>query len=540
MNKKYLSAAMATLFLIQPMHAFRSRFIVPDNYLEDVMLSDYDNVTPVEAALVASGISENNVPRFVAEFKRWESEIRASIDPNASEYDIADKILNYIHKNVFSRYNLSSTTLAEVFHNGQFNCVSSTIINGLLLQAFGIEVKGVVLPTHVYLLAILDGRPVEIENTIAQGLQISQDKRLQDQFNTLTGFTYGGATRKNVISWAEATGILYSNRSYFDAQNRQYDKAFQNMMKAQALLASAPSEQSNLTAGYLNYSYYAFQNKNRPSEEYLKALEVLQEGIERYSNQASLRGNYSSGVGILLQRMITNNTSMEEIDDFLDASRPYMPARDYNQLIVARYPQQLQYYLKEKKDYDAAKTVLSAWYTKRPGAKDQNAWVRNYFLELIQNDLRDASRMKPNSDIISDLNQYPLTVSAELFGHYYSQLSQRLFNAKRYEEAVSLMENALQHYGRQQLITDNGFAMAVNSAVQFFNQSDYEKALTFYKRALVFKTNNQVSRDMVTVYGNLAAEALNKRDMDRAKKWVSEGLALVPGDRRLQQIRAQL
>ncbi|MGL5722086.1 MAG: hypothetical protein ACRCY4_06790, partial [Brevinema sp.] len=59
-------------------------------------------------------------------------------------------------------------------------------------------------------------------------------------------------------------------------------------------------------------------------------------------------------------------------------------------------------------------------------------------------------------------------------------------------------------------------------------------------RALVFKNNNQVSRDMVTVYGNLAAEAVNKRDMDGAKRWVSEGLALVPGDRRLQQIQAQL
>ncbi|MGL5722732.1 MAG: hypothetical protein ACRCY4_10070, partial [Brevinema sp.] len=504
MNKKYLSAAMATLFLIQPLYAFRSRFIVPNNQLEDVMLTDYDSVSPVEAALVASGIPEQNIARYASEFKRWESEIRASLPPNATEHATAERILQYIHKNVFSKYNLSSTTLAEVFQNGQFNCVSSTIVNGLLLQAFGIEVKGVVLPTHVYLLAVLDGKPTEVENTISQGLQISQDKRLQDQFNSLTGFTYGGATRKNVISWAETTGILYSNRSYFDAQRRQYEQAFQNMMKAQALLASAPSEQSNLTAGYLNYSYYAFQSKNRPSEDYLKALEVLQEGIERYKGLSSLKGNYSSGVGILLQRMITNNTSNEEIDNFLESSRPYMPARDYSQLVEGRYPQQLQYYLKDKKDYEAAKSVLSAWYAKNPNGKEQRAWVRNYFLELIQNDLRDASKTSPNPQLVNDLSVYPVAISAELFGHYYSQIAQRLFNARRYEAAVALMEDALQNYGRQQLITDNGFAMAVNSAVQFFNQSNYEQALGFYKRALVFKNNNQVSRDMVTVYGNLA------------------------------------
>ncbi|MGL5721560.1 MAG: hypothetical protein ACRCY4_04085, partial [Brevinema sp.] len=174
MNKKYLSAVMATLFLVQPVYAFRSRFIVPDNHLEDVMLSDYNGVSPVEAALVASGVPEQNISRYVSEFKRWESEIRTSLPPNATQYTIAETILNYIHKNVFSRYNLNSTTLLEVFQNGQFNCVSSTIVNGLLLQAFGIEVKGVVLPSHIYLLAVLDGKPTEVENTIAQGLQISQ------------------------------------------------------------------------------------------------------------------------------------------------------------------------------------------------------------------------------------------------------------------------------------------------------------------------------------------------------------------------------
>lgn len=532
-----------SLFLLictTPVFAFRSQYIIPDGPIEDALLNSYQNVTPVEAALAASGIPEVMFASYTAEFRRWENEIRASLPRRASQYQIAEAILNYIHAKVFTRYQANTTTLMEVFQGGLFNCLSATVVNGLLLQAFGIEVRGVVLPTHVYLLATLDGRPTEIENTIAQGLLIAQDKALQNQFNTLTGFDYGGNSRKVVISWPETVGILYSNRSYFNAQNRQYEQAFQNMMKAQSLLASASSEQSNLTAGYLNYSYVTFQRENRPAGDYLRVLEILQEGINRYPQQTALRANYTRGVGILLQHMITNGTQDEEIDQFMEQSRPYMIQKDYTALVKNRYPQQVSYYLRTVKDFPTAKKILISWFQRNPQGKDERSWVRTYCYELIQAELRSNSSLTPNIELLESLKEFPFEITGELYGHYYSELARRLFNAKKYEEAVATMESGLSTVGEEPYITENGFAMAVNSAVVYFNQRRYEEALGYYKRALAFKDSTKVTQDMAAAYGNLAAQAYNNQDFPLAKRWVAEGLTVVPKDRRLQEIQAQL
>lgn len=537
----YIFFAVIVLFFFQPLHAFRSRFIVTDEPKEDLLLNDFNNVTLIEAALAASGIPEINFARYTAEFKRWESEIRASLPREAAQYQIAEIILNYIHKNVFSRYKLESTTLAEVFNNGEFNCLSSTIVNGILLQAFGIEVKGVVLPTHVYLLAVLDGKPTEIENTIAQGLLISQDKRLQDQFNSLTGFSYGNNTQKVVVSWGETTGLLYSNRSYFNAQRNEFEQSFQNMMKAQALLAKAPSEQSNLTAGYLNYSYYIYQKETRPLNEYLRTMEILQEGISRYPNYQVLKGNYLRGVDIVLQRMISNGSSKEEIDTFITASKPYLIPSDYEKVNKGRFFRQIMYYMRDKKDMTASKDILLTLLESYPRDKDVQTLSKEFFYLLVQNDVKNNTYLAPNQEILNTLKLFPLDITGEYFGQYYSELARGLYARKKIEEAVTTMEEGLASVGRQRLITENGFAYAVNAAQNSINQKDFEPALTYYKRALVFKNSSQVINNMAIIYENLAIQSINNNNNKaQAKRWVSEGLSVSPNNKRLLDLSKQL
>lgn len=521
------------LLTLHPSYAFRSRFIVPFNELEDALLNNFDSLSITEAALVASGIDADLYPTYSAEINRWENDIRSRLLPGTSEYKIAETVLAYLHDHVFTRYSLSSTTLKEVFESGEFNCLSATILTGILLQRFGIEIKGIVLPTHVYIFAVLDGKNTEIESTIKQGLLIAQDKKLQDQFNGLTGFSYENNKRKIVISWSETTGLLYSNRSYFDAQKSLFKQAFQNMMKAQVLLASAPSEESNLTAGYLNYSYYVFKQEDRPLQDYLYALEVLEEGISRYPRYNVLKGNYFQGANLVLQRMIMNNLPPDQIDIFTARVQQYLLAKDFKKFKYNRYFREVLYYLRTKKDLTNAQKALLAMWQQNPDAKDVKSLIQEFSYTLVQADLKKNQSGRIDTEVLSALEPFPAKLTQEYLSGYYSEVARKLFSRQNFTEAVATMEQGHNQLGAHKLIIENGFFYAVNAAQHFLDREAYEEALRFYQKATYFKNNPQVTGNMTILYEKLALNALENNNKKSAKKWLDEGLKFSPNNRRL-------
>lgn len=528
------------LLTLHPIYAFRSRFIVPFNELEDALLNNFDSLSITEAALVASGINADLYQTYNAEINRWENDIRARLLHGASEYTIAETVLAYLHDHVFTRYRLSSTTLKEVFESGEFNCLSATILTGILLQRFGIETKGIVLPTHVYIFAVLDGKNTEIESTIKQGLLIAQDKKLQDQFNGLTGFSYENNKRKVVISWSETTGLLYSNRSYFDAQKSRFKQAFQNMMKAQVLLASAPSEESNLTAGYLNYSYYVFKQENRPLKDYLYALEVLEEGIIRYPRYNVLKGNYFQGANLVLQRMIMNNTPPDQIDIFTARAQQHLSAKDFEKFSYNRSLREVLYYLRTKKDLTNAQKALLAMWQQNPDTKDVKSLIQEFSYTLVQADLKKNQSGQIDLGVLSALDPFPAKLTQEYLSGYYSEVARKLFSRQNFAEAVATMEQGHNKLGAHKLIIENGFFYAVNAAQHFLDREAYEEALRFYQKAIYFKNNPQVTGNMTILYEKLVLNALENNNKKSAKKWLDEGLKFSPNNRRLMLIAEKI
>ncbi len=67
-------------------------------------------------------------------------------------------------------YDADQSQLTGIFANGQFNCISASLLYVVLAREFKFGAQGVLLPSHAFVeLALPDGRSAEVETTNPQG-----------------------------------------------------------------------------------------------------------------------------------------------------------------------------------------------------------------------------------------------------------------------------------------------------------------------------------------------------------------------------------
>ncbi len=509
-------------------YGFYSQFIEPTDVHEESFLKYYQDTDDIMSALIASDISPQNYFRYQSEISRWRQDISDSLPYNATDEQIAKQIGYYLHDRVYKSYNLSSTTLKEVFEKGLFNCLSATVLMMIMLRSFGIVVNSIVLPTHVYTLAVLDGKTVEIENTMREGLAISQDPAIQRQFQRLTGFAYNtSSSKKTIVGWKETLGLLYSNRSYFNAQNNDFNSAFQNMMKAQIFLADISSERQNLIAGYLNYSYYIYKKNTASIQEYLKTLSILEEGIKRFPDYDTLKGNYLKGVDLVLEKMITSNAKKEELQHLISTSEPYLSKTDFQKLQKSYYVRMSLHHMRTNKNIHEASDFVRGFWEQNQNDKDAQNLLQEYLYALVTNDLANPLRTTENPELLEKMVDFPDNLTKESLACYYSGLARNSYNSKNYTESVDTMVYARQKLGNHHLIIQNGFVYAVNSAQQFINGKNYSHAIDLYKEALSFKTDRNVINNMSILYEQEITKNM-KNNKKEAERLIEESKQFTP------------
>ncbi|MGL4387878.1 MAG: hypothetical protein ACRCTJ_00600 [Brevinema sp.] len=541
LTNKFLALFVLLQLTVSPIFSFRSEFIEVDNHYEDLLFNDISSASDIEVSLIASGVEPELFSLYGSEIMRWKNEIQESLPFNTTQRQIAIAIGDYLHTHVFIKYRLSATTLKDVFEEGLFNCLSATVLMNLLLKLFGIEAKSIILPTHVYTLATLDGHMSEIENTIKDGLSISENKAAQDQFHKLTGFDYSNDFKKKVvISWNETIGLLYSNRSYFDAKKNNHNKAFQNMLKAQVFLAESPSEQTNLSIGYLNYSYNIYRNPHQALDVYLKTLSILEEGLSRYPLFANLKGNYLKGLGIVIEKMIETDSPSEKINDLLQGAKPYLDSNSFNKLEKMKLINETIFAMRNSKNFSNAKNNLTQLLYKYPSDASTKDLVKEYAYVRIKDSLDTATDpTKKNINLIQEIQQLPKELINESLAFYYSEIARALFDKNSFQESINTMLDAKNIFGAIPLVKQNGFVYAVNSAQHYLKKDDLNNALKFYKESFHFKKDRQVIYNMGILYEKLAYEYASKKNIKKTKEIIQEGISLVPNNQRLKQLAEQ-
>jgi tetratricopeptide (TPR) repeat protein len=139
-----------------------------------------------DLAIVGSGDHRTNDDhtQFAARIDKFVTELKPAVDA-ADEWHKGYEINRGMHRVFFNgektdlgSYSLDQARLTGIFTSGTYNCISSAMLYAILARAFGLTVRGVVLPEHAFVeLGPPNGKILEVETTSATGYDWVHDEK---------------------------------------------------------------------------------------------------------------------------------------------------------------------------------------------------------------------------------------------------------------------------------------------------------------------------------------------------------------------------
>lgn len=119
--------------------------------------------------LEASGIDEAERQVVEGRFDALATEVAARVGTVRSPERRARRLHRVLHDRVFVRYQEYADGIDDVIGRGDFNCVSSTLVEGLLASSLGLNPSIVPGSHHVFLRLTFKTRVVDVETTVRDG-----------------------------------------------------------------------------------------------------------------------------------------------------------------------------------------------------------------------------------------------------------------------------------------------------------------------------------------------------------------------------------
>ena len=244
------------LFSLLPVIALGSsraqrRVTVPDltadeaKLFEDVRDDRLDAWDAVTAAILASPASAED--RDWAR-SRWEEWLNSAVEDLQAKppREKAELLLARMHKSLLTgRYDFFQNDMTRLLLEGNYNCVTSALVFHAAGARLGLDVRGVLVPSHVYVRVVVGDTHFDIETTSAKGFLLAQDDaayaKFLEQMRLDTEKKSGRKIPSETFSRHEVDAIgvlalLYANRGAFLVEQGRARDAIGQFARA-ALLA---------------------------------------------------------------------------------------------------------------------------------------------------------------------------------------------------------------------------------------------------------------------------------------------------------------
>ena len=169
---KILAILLFVATVLHPTRLLASESAVGSPALSPLM---FDRVL-LREVLRASGVSEAEKRQaYEAAFQTMLQDVSGRIGTIRSRYRMARKLHELLHQQVLRRYQSDADGLDAVLDHGDYNCLSASLLYGLLGRALGLQVQVVEIPSHVYVRILVNQRKVEVETTSRNGFDLRQE-----------------------------------------------------------------------------------------------------------------------------------------------------------------------------------------------------------------------------------------------------------------------------------------------------------------------------------------------------------------------------
>jgi len=327
MKKLLLASIALVIFSIQVFALISEKVAFEESELKSPIEKDFFNdldngklekFNYYDAFIIASDITkESDFIYYQDELKKIREKALKGINNTEDPYDVAKKLLIWLHDNTLKKYRYDATLVSDIIDNGEFNCLSASVLYAILANDLGLDVSGVIVKDHAFCMLKDPRGDKDIETTVRYGFD--PGTREIEQLKEVTRYIYVPkkeyALRRNVTI-LQLIGALYSNlagavvskteqeKIDFEAELPKYKKGYFFDQEAKVFTTDIGACLNNLALKYMEkkeydsaYKYLRQARKFDPENEDFKNLEK-----KYFSDKAMIEiklGNYEKGIGYM-------------------------------------------------------------------------------------------------------------------------------------------------------------------------------------------------------------------------------------------------
>jgi len=320
-----LSSARETVSAQQPgksLETLRAALI------SDLADSSLERFTLLEAGLIASGVADSSeLQKYLALNEALFKPLDGEAWVRRNEARTGKKLLQWLHKTAFRKYTFEETDLRKTLSDGEFNCVTATILFAAACQRYNLKACFIETPIHVFCKFFSPDRARVVETVYAEGFdfpdarQIFQETALATKYITEKDLQTQGIAKLYAkfvedyreISTARLTQLIFFNQMTHLLQQARYNDALALAQEVDSLFTSDKKFRINYEVIIAKIANQELQQKNseRALALLLPALQKKQEFSEPTRltalaavdliNRALSAGKYARAVSVFEQ-----------------------------------------------------------------------------------------------------------------------------------------------------------------------------------------------------------------------------------------------
>lgn len=270
-----LSTPMPTDIRLQDGFAIPAPAGLEARLVTDAKDGTLDDVDLIDAALIASGVAERDVPAQAQALLAAIATAQAQAKTQSSAKKRGDRLLRALHATVLRVYVESQSSVAAIVGSGEFNCLSSSVLFAIAARGLVEAPRGMLSTTHAFVRASVDGQTVDVETTTAGGFGVDRQKVVTREFLRQRGVGEGmsaAALFKDLQSPEEVSLIgliaaLYSNRAVHAIRRGDIEGAAVAFDRSTAMATGQLKVRvANWRAGLLGNAAIGLLNSGRAAE----------------------------------------------------------------------------------------------------------------------------------------------------------------------------------------------------------------------------------------------------------------------------------
>lgn len=169
----------ATLPLWTPLSTFEVNLINKVRETEGPMSAELTADQLLQLYLLASGDVRSAEKASELSGRAWQFlTTHDDLRRIQSEAERGAALLLELHEDLFQQYDEAQSTVSGVLETGTYNCISSALIYMALARELGLQVRGVLMPSHAFVeVELADGTTLDVETTSEDGFAVVRDER---------------------------------------------------------------------------------------------------------------------------------------------------------------------------------------------------------------------------------------------------------------------------------------------------------------------------------------------------------------------------